>query len=160
VRHFEIGNFMSDAVVYSFICPDGGGIDGKGRRYIGSVGDGHGRGKKLARSNARIDEALKRYPEDTWTYEVLAKLPTNRAMMIECIEQIYIDTYRTMLPEFGFNIMHADRKMCDWIAARFPICPLCSGITDSHGSWVPFGCKHIWGQKSECIKYAYKNEAA
>src|SRR4249920_2896580 len=91
-----------EAIVYAWICPDG-------RKYIGAVSNGNDRSKRVERRNDRIAEALEKHPENTWKYELLARLPRSKATAyLHTIEQMYIDMYQTMDPRYGFNIRHAD----------------------------------------------------
>ena len=59
---------------------------------------------ELARSNARIDAALARYPAESWSYEVLETLqPGCSEQDLRTAEQKHIDRLRTWEPEHGFN---------------------------------------------------------
>jgi hypothetical protein len=87
--------------IYRFICPDG-------RSYVGGVSDLRNRGDKLARSNARIDAALARYPSETWSFEILQRLPPGCSRQdLRRAEQNHIDRLRTWEPEHGFNVTPA-----------------------------------------------------
>jgi len=55
--------------VYRFISPDG-------RSYVGAVFDCRKRANNgIARSNPRLKAAFKQYPPETFTFEVLERLP-------------------------------------------------------------------------------------
>ena len=84
-------------IVYLYTCPDG-------RSYVGGVSDGRKRDDRgIERSNPRLEEAFKQYPPETWTYEVLERLPPgcSRQELREA-EQRHIDRLQTWSPEFGF----------------------------------------------------------
>jgi hypothetical protein len=85
-------------VVYRFVCPDG-------RSYVGGCININGRPRTIHRSNKRVQAAFKQYPCETWTFEILERLPVGCP---ECelreAEQRHIDRLRTMEPEFGFNV--------------------------------------------------------
>ena len=85
--------------VYRFVCPDG-------RCYVGHTANHHKRDRRgLERSNLWIDEALLTYPPETWTYEVLEKLPPGCSKKTLChVEQQHIERLRSWMPEHGFNI--------------------------------------------------------
>lgn len=88
--------------VYRFICPDG-------RSYVGSVKDHRRRGQKFARRNRHLDEVFKTHPPETWTFEILEKLPAGCSVMDqETAEQRHIDRLRSTESEFGFNVRRAD----------------------------------------------------
>jgi hypothetical protein len=53
--------------VYRFVCPDG-------RSYVGAAGNCRKRGR-INRSNARLRAAFELHPPETWTFEVLERLP-------------------------------------------------------------------------------------
>jgi hypothetical protein len=55
--------------VYRFICPDG-------RSYVGSVRDCRKRANNgIQRSNSQLLAAFELHPPETWTFEVLERLP-------------------------------------------------------------------------------------
>jgi hypothetical protein len=88
--------------VYRFVCPDG-------RSYVGSVSDCRKReARGIARSNPWLKAAFERYPPDTFTYEILERLP--RGCSIEQLreaEQRHIERLRSWDQERGFNICPA-----------------------------------------------------
>jgi hypothetical protein len=88
--------------VYRFVCPDG-------RSYVGAVGDSRNRAKqKIARSNSRLLTAFEQYPPETWTYEVLERLPLGCSKRdLREAEQRHIDRLRSWAPDVGFNIVSA-----------------------------------------------------
>jgi hypothetical protein len=90
-------------LVYCFVCPDG-------RRYVGSAADGYYRGNgRIGRTNKRLLEAFKQYPESTWTYVVLERLPLGCSEReLRAAEQHYINVLETWKPEFGFNVALPD----------------------------------------------------
>jgi hypothetical protein len=84
--------------VYRFVCPDG-------RSYTGAVGDCRKRGDHLRRSNARLRTVFELHPPETWTFEVLQRLPPGcSTRALRKAEQRHIDRLRSWLPEFGFNM--------------------------------------------------------
>ena len=92
--------------VYRWIAPDG-------RSYVGStvhvsIRADHG----IARTNKRLDEALKEYPFETWTYEVLERLnPTCSESELREAEQRHINRLRSWMPEHGFNPGYAAAEL-------------------------------------------------
>jgi predicted DNA-binding transcriptional regulator AlpA len=71
------------------------------------MGDCRKRGG-INRSNARLREAFALYPPETWTFEVLERLPPGCSTEALCeAEQHHIDRLRSQLPAFGFNMEHA-----------------------------------------------------
>jgi hypothetical protein len=94
--------------VYRFICPDG-------RSYVGSAADHHTRKQAgLSRLNGRISEALKRYPAESWTFELLELLPLDGSYHDRlAAEQRHIDRLRSWEPERGFNMVPAHEPSAD-----------------------------------------------
>ena len=89
-------------IVYRYVAPDG-------KSYVGAVGDGRNRNKYgIRRSNARLLEAFKQYPPETWTFEVLEWLPLGHSFQDyrnkDEAEQRHIDRLRSWDPAFGFNM--------------------------------------------------------
>jgi hypothetical protein len=71
------------------------------------MGDSRGRGD-IQRSNARLLAAFELHPPETWTFDVLERLPPGCSTQARCeAEQRHIDRLRSWLPEFGFNIVPA-----------------------------------------------------
>ncbi len=94
---------MSNPAVYRFICPDG-------RSYVGSRKDITRRereGLDPYFSNPRILEALKKHPLKTWRFEILERLSSDQDRHVA--EQRHIDRLRTWDPQYGFNILPAER---------------------------------------------------
>jgi hypothetical protein len=94
-------------IVYRYICPDG-------RSYVGAVGDGRRRDVYgIKRSNARLLDAFEQFPPETWTFEVLERLPPGHSFQhyrdLREAEQRHIDRLRSWDPVFGFNIQPAIR---------------------------------------------------
>jgi hypothetical protein len=88
--------------VYRFVCPDG-------RSYVGAVTDIRKREVRgIARSNPWLAAAFEQYPPDTFTYEILERLPPgcSRGQLREA-EQRHIERLRSWAPESGFNICPA-----------------------------------------------------
>jgi hypothetical protein len=88
--------------VYRFVCPDG-------RSYVGAVADIRKREiYGIHRSNPWLEAAFERYPPDTFTYEILERLPPgcSRQQLREA-EQRHIERFRSWDPERGFNIWPA-----------------------------------------------------
>jgi hypothetical protein len=88
-------------VVYRFVAPDF-------RSYVGSVRYGQKRADALARSNKRINTALKEYPAATWFYAVLESFaPGCSDLALRAAEQFHINRLRSWMPEYGFNMFPA-----------------------------------------------------
>lgn len=85
--------------VYRWICPDG-------RSYIGSTPDCRTREQQgVGRKNKRLISAFVDHPPKLWAYEVLQRLPPGcSGRVLQEAEQIYIDKFRSYLPECGFNV--------------------------------------------------------
>lgn|GEM_PF-4406236 len=84
--------------VYRFVCPDG-------RSYVGAVGRVTNRGDKLARSNRRLQKAFKKYPPETWRFELLETLPGGCTVAaLRAAEQRHIDRFCTYKESSGFNM--------------------------------------------------------
>jgi hypothetical protein len=77
--------------------------------YVGSVEDIRRKNqRRLSRSNSWLLEAFKQYPPETWTYEVLQKLPQGSSPeKRRRAEQRYIERFRSWDPKRGFNIYPA-----------------------------------------------------
>jgi hypothetical protein len=88
--------------VYRFVCPDG-------RSYVGAVTDIRKRDVRgIARSNPWLKAAFERYPPDTFTYEILERLPPGCSIeQLREAEQRHIERLRSWAPESGFNICPA-----------------------------------------------------
>jgi hypothetical protein len=88
--------------VCRFVCPDG-------RSYVGAVCDSRKReGYGIARANPRLLAAFELHPPETWTFEVLERLPPGCSIQtLREAEQHHIDCLRSWLPEFGFNMAPA-----------------------------------------------------
>jgi hypothetical protein len=105
--------------VYRFICPDG-------RSYVGSVSDSrHRNGRSgIARSNPWINAALIEHPVETWSYEVLERLPggwrCSKRELREA-EQHHIERLRSWMPEHGFNMQPA-------LSTKVVVCEQCHRI--------------------------------
>jgi hypothetical protein len=62
----------------------------------------------IARTNKRIDAALKDYPRETWSYEELQRLdPGCSDLELRAAEQRHIERLRSWMPEYGFNLAPA-----------------------------------------------------
>lgn len=85
--------------VYRYVCPDG-------RCYVGSVANHRNRNNcGLSRSNPWIDEAVATYPVETWSFEILKKLPPGcTEQRLRRAEQRCIERFRSWNPERGFNV--------------------------------------------------------
>jgi len=85
--------------VYRFICPDG-------RSYVGAVADIRKRfDRGIARSNPWLDAAFKLHPPETWTYEILERLPPSCSIpRLREAEQRHIDHLGCWKPDTGFNM--------------------------------------------------------
>jgi hypothetical protein len=59
-------------------------------------------------SNPRLASALKKYPAETWTFELLQLLPPACAVpALRAAEQQHIERLHTRAPTHGFNILPA-----------------------------------------------------
>jgi hypothetical protein len=64
------------------------------------------------RRNVRLVRAYERFPQDTWTYEALAKLrPGCSREELEALEQIYIERLHSWQPQRGFNMNPASWRV-------------------------------------------------
>lgn len=88
--------------VYRFICPDG-------RSYVGAVRDCRKRAEKgIARSNPWLEAAFKKYPPESWTYEILERLrPGCTKQDLREAEQRHMALLNSWDPEAGFNMFPA-----------------------------------------------------
>jgi hypothetical protein len=88
--------------VYRFVCPDG-------RSYIGSASNSRTRFTYgIARSNSRLVRAYEQYSPETWTCEVLERLPPGCSTRdLRKAEQRHIDRLRAWSPDAGFNLAPA-----------------------------------------------------
>jgi hypothetical protein len=89
----------SAPAIYRFVCPDG-------RSYVGSTSYPRDRNLRgLERSNSWLLEAFERHPPETWTYEVLEKLPygCSKEEVLDA-EQQHIERLGSWMKEHGFNI--------------------------------------------------------
>jgi hypothetical protein len=93
---------MKAPAVYRFVCPDG-------RSYVGAATDIRKRDVHgIARTNPWLKMAFERYPPDTFTYEILERLPPGCAIgQLREAEQRHIERLRSWAPEPGFNIYPA-----------------------------------------------------
>jgi hypothetical protein len=82
-------------VVYRFIAPDG-------RSYVGSTWCSGLRQPTLSRSNSRIKTASEKYPPETWSFELLERVPVGQSRFEA--EQRHIDRLGTLNPDRGFNM--------------------------------------------------------
>ena len=92
----------SAPVIYRFVCPDD-------RSYVGSTSYPRDRNLRgLERSNSWLLEAFEKYPPETWSFEVLEKLPygCSREEMFDA-EQRHIERLGSWMKELGFNIYPA-----------------------------------------------------
>jgi hypothetical protein len=100
----QFGTTESGPAVYCFTCPDG-------RKYVGSRVNIRNRkqlGVHRPHANPRVLKALKRYPPETWIFEILERMP--RGILLEDLlraEQRHIERLRSWNPLFGFNIFPA-----------------------------------------------------
>jgi hypothetical protein len=88
--------------VYRFIAGDG-------RSYVGSCADHRERAKsEIGRRNPRLERAFAIYPPETWTFEVLQRLPPASSFEEAlAAEQIHIERLRSWHPRHGFNMVPA-----------------------------------------------------
>jgi hypothetical protein len=89
----------SAPAIYRFVCPDG-------RSYVGSTSYPRDRNLRgLERSNSWLLEAFERHPPETWTYEVLEKLPygCSKEEVLDA-EQQHIERLGSWMKEHGFNV--------------------------------------------------------
>jgi hypothetical protein len=88
--------------VYRFVSPDG-------RSYVGSQGNIRNRDKRgIARANPRLMAAFEKHPPETWTYEILERLPAACSKeRLRRAEQRHIERFKSWMPEHGFNIFPA-----------------------------------------------------
>jgi hypothetical protein len=113
-------------IVYRFVAPDG-------RSYVGSVRHGQNRAVALARSNRRIDTALKEYPAATWFFEVLENFARGCSDLdLRAAEQRHIARLRTWMPEYGFNMHPAVAKM----ASSEQCAQVCADRKRARAEWL------------------------
>jgi hypothetical protein len=92
----------SAPAVYRFIAPDG-------RSYVGAVHGIRDRARhRIYRSNSRLLTAFEQYRPESFTFEVLERLPYRCSEReLRKAEQKHIDRLRSCDPGMGFNIMSA-----------------------------------------------------
>src|SRR5262249_3571926 len=88
--------------VYRWVCPDG-------RSYVGSTYNHKLRPRwGIKPSNSRLASAIKKYPAETWTFELLQLLPPACAVpALRAAEQHHIERLHTRDHKHGFNILPA-----------------------------------------------------
>lgn len=91
--------FNYSPAVYRFIAPNG-------MSYVGSTFYSKSRAiYGLQRSNDRLSAAQKKYPSETWCFEILERLPSKCSKReLREAEQRHIERFATLDPECGFNM--------------------------------------------------------
>jgi hypothetical protein len=100
------GCHQPSPAVYRFVAPNG-------MSYIGSSRHVKIRRGGLWRINNRIRAVVKKYPPETWAFEILEELlPECSEQELRAAEQRHIDRLGTLDPDRGFNINPAVREGC------------------------------------------------